>query len=67
MYLLSRKKKKNKKQKNKKRKKKNGFSKANHAEWLKEKTTLLEVGDEVLRVGTEDDENENRDKGVCTT
>lgn len=45
---------------------KNGFSKANHADWLKEKTTLLEVGDEVLRVGTEDDKDENRDKGVCT-
>lgn len=49
-----------------KKKKKNGFSKANHADWLKEKTTLLEVGDEVLRVGTEDDKDENRDKGVCT-
>lgn len=49
-----------------KKNKKNGFSKANHADWLKEKTTLLEVGDEVLRVGTEDDKDENRDKGVCT-
>lgn len=50
----------------KKNKIKNGFSKANHADCLKEKTTLLEVGDEVLRVGTEDDKDENRDKGVCT-
>lgn len=27
---------------------------------------VLEVGDEVFRVGTEDDKDENGDKGICT-
>lgn len=27
---------------------------------------VLEVGDEVFRVGTENDKDENGDKGICT-